>query len=139
MIRKPSHSGLVAIAVAAALSGVAHAADKPARAPATIGDLKPRAVEIRKEQKVEGSAARAIDNYRRYLEQKDADPELRAEALRRLGDLNLEVGEGERIEKEVSAIDRSGAEAIELYTSLLKAYPDYPRNDQVLYQLARAY
>ena len=32
-----------------------------------------------------------------------------------------------------------GAEAIKLYTSLLKAYPDYPRNDQVLYQLARAY
>ncbi|HEY8507512.1 MAG TPA: tetratricopeptide repeat protein, partial [Steroidobacteraceae bacterium] len=26
-----------------------------------------------------------------------------------------------------------------LYTALLKAYPDYPRNDQVLYQLARAY
>ena len=32
-----------------------------------------------------------------------------------------------------------GAEAIKLYTTLLKAYPDYPRNDQVLYQLARAY
>jgi len=32
-----------------------------------------------------------------------------------------------------------GAEAIKLYTSLLKSYPDYPRNDQVLYQLARAY
>ncbi len=31
------------------------------------------------------------------------------------------------------------AEAIRLYTALLKAYPDYPRNDQVLYQLARAY
>ena len=37
------------------------------------------------------------------------------------------------------AIDLQGAEAIKLYTTLLKAYPDYPRNDQVLYQLARAY
>jgi tetratricopeptide (TPR) repeat protein len=36
-------------------------------------------------------------------------------------------------------IDAQGAEAIKLYTSLLKSYPDYPRNDQVLYQLARAY
>jgi tetratricopeptide (TPR) repeat protein len=137
--RAPTRSivaSVVATAVAAALS--LPAAGKPAR-PATIGDLKPRSVEIRPEQKVDASAARAIDNYRRYLEQKDADPELRAEALRRLGDLNLEVGEGERIDKEASAVDVAGAEAIELYTSLLKAYPDYPRNDQVLYQLARAY
>jgi tetratricopeptide (TPR) repeat protein len=134
----PAARVLVAVAVAAALSSAASAADQPSR-PATIGDLKPRAVEIRPQQRVDSSAARAIENYRRYLEQDDADPELRAEALRRLGDLNLEVGEVERIEKEASAIDRSGAEAIELYTSLLKAYPDHPRNDQVLYQLARAY
>ena len=40
---------------------------------------------------------------------------------------------------EASLIDAQGAEAIQLYTSLLKSYPDYPRNDQVLYQLARAY
>ena len=40
---------------------------------------------------------------------------------------------------EASTIDAQGAEAIKLYTSLLKSYPDYPRNDQVLYQLARAY
>ena len=39
----------------------------------------------------------------------------------------------------MSTVDLAGAEAIELYSSLLKAYPDYPRNDQVLYQLARAY
>ena len=36
-------------------------------------------------------------------------------------------------------MDLQGAEAIQLYTTLLKAYPDYARNDQVLYQLARAY
>ena len=40
---------------------------------------------------------------------------------------------------EVTRVDLGGAEAIRLYTMLLKAYPDYPRNDQVLYQLARAY
>jgi len=130
---------LFACVFAAALPLSAVAAGKPAKPPATIGDLKPRDVDIRPDQKVDASAARAIDNYRRYLEQKDADPELRAEALRRLGDLNLEIGEGDRIETEVNAIDVAGVEAIELYTSLLKTYPDYPRNDQVLYQLARAY
>ena len=39
----------------------------------------------------------------------------------------------------MTAVDLQGAEAIRLYTTLLKAYPDYARNDQVLYQLARAY
>ena len=80
-----------------------------------------------------------MDNYRRFLELQKTDPQLRAEALRRLGDLNMEAGEGERMAGEASTIDLQGAEAIKLYTSLLKSYPDYPRNDQVLYQLARAY
>ena len=94
---------------------------------------------VQPDQKVEASAARAMDNYRRFLELQKTDPQLRAEALRRLGDLNMEAGEGERMAGEASTIDLQGAEAIKLYTSLLKSYPDYPRNDQVLYQLARAY
>ncbi len=59
--------------------------------------------------------------------------------MRRLGDLNLESGELERMANEVTQLDMQGAEAIRLYSTLLKAYPDYARNDQVLYQLARAY
>src|SRR5262245_6885857 len=43
------------------------------------------------------------------------------------------------METEVTAVDLQGGEAIKLYSTLLKAYPNYPRNDQVLYQLARAY
>ena len=39
-----------------------------------------------------GSAGKAMDNYRRFLELQNADPALRAEALRRLGDLSLEAG-----------------------------------------------
>ena len=119
-------------------SGTATSADK-ARKPQTIGDLDARKIEIRPEAKVPGSAVRAMDNYKRYLELQNADPATRAEALRRLGDLNLEAGELERMESEVTAIDLAGGEAIKLYSMLLKAYPDYPRNDQVLYQLARAY
>ena len=105
----------------------------------TIGELTSRPVVVQPDQKVEASAARAMDNYRRFLELQKTDPQLRAEALRRLGDLNMEAGEGERMAGEASTIDLQGAEAIKLYTSLLKSYPDYPRNDQVLYQLARAY
>ena len=62
-----------------------------------------------------------MDNYRRFLELQKTDPQLRAEALRRLGDLNMEAGEGERMAGEAAAIDVQGAEAIKLYTSLLKS------------------
>jgi len=105
----------------------------------TIGDLTAKPVVIQTDQKVEASSDRAMENYRRFLELQKTDPQLRAEALRRLADLNMEAGENARMATEASSIDAQGAEAINLYTNLLKSYPDYPRNDQVLYQLARAY
>jgi TolA-binding protein len=105
----------------------------------TISDLNARPVDVQTGSQPQGGAAKAMDNYRRFLEMQATDPKLRAEALRRLGDLNLEAGEFERMEKEVTQIDLQGAEAIKLYSTLLKAYPNYPRNDEVLYQLARAY
>lgn len=118
----------------------ATAADKPKKGAApTIKDLRSRPIDVQKSAAVPASAPRAMENYRRFLELQNTDPALRAEALRRLGDLNLEAGELERMQNEVTAIDLAGAEAITLYTTLLKAYPNYPRNDQVLYQLARAY
>lgn len=40
----------------------------------------------------------------------------------------------------IDDLDRAGArDAIELYQKLLAEYPAYPRNDQVLYQMSRAY
>ncbi|MFT3907664.1 MAG: tetratricopeptide repeat protein [Steroidobacteraceae bacterium] len=105
----------------------------------TVGDLATRQVEIRKDGPGGGTAGKAMESYQRFLELSNTDPKLRAEALRRLGDLNLEAGELDRMASEVTQIDQQGAEAIKLYSTLLKAYPDYPRNDQVLYQLARAY
>jgi cellulose synthase operon protein C len=105
----------------------------------TIGDLNAASVQVHKDTPASASGSRAMENYRRFLELQNTDPKLRAEAMRRLGDLNLDAGEMERLEQEVTTVDLQGAEAIRLYTTLLKAYPDYARNDQVLYQLARAY
>jgi tetratricopeptide (TPR) repeat protein len=116
-----------------------HAASAAKKKEKTIAELNARPVVIQPDRKVEASSQRAMENYRRFLELQKTDPQLRAEALRRLGDLNIESGETERMEGEASLIDAQGAEAIRLYTSLLESYPDYPRNDQVLYQLARAY
>jgi cellulose synthase operon protein C len=126
------------VLIACVLAATAGWAAERKRAP-TIKDLEQRAVEVRKERAVDASASRAMENYRRFLEMQKTDPALRAEALRRLADLNLEAGELERMEKEVTAVDMSGGEAIQLYSTLLQAYPRYARNDQVLYQLARAY
>ena len=64
-----------------------------------------------------GGAAKAMENYRQFLELQNADPKLRAEAMRRLGDLNLESGELERMANEVTQLDMQGAEAIQLYTA----------------------
>ena len=81
-----------------------------------------------------------MDSYRRFLDLNAGDAALRAEALRRLGDLNLESSESERIERELATNEGLRAtEAIHLYSALLKTYPKYERNDSVLYQLARAY
>jgi tetratricopeptide (TPR) repeat protein len=132
-----------AAALAGALAAALACAGGPAFAqsppPRTIGDLSAKKVEVHKDTAAAASATRAMENYRRFLELQNTDPKLRAEAMRRLGDLNLDAGEMERLEKEVTMVDLQGGEAIKLYTTLLKAYPDYARNDQVLYQLARAY
>ncbi|HXS27964.1 MAG TPA: tetratricopeptide repeat protein [Steroidobacteraceae bacterium] len=105
----------------------------------TIGDLIAHPTEVQPDEPTGATDAKAMENYRSFLELQNTDPRLRAEAMRRLGDLSLESGQLERMEKELGTVDPLGAEAIQLYTVLLKAYPNYPRNDEVLYQLARAY
>ncbi|MBS0364303.1 MAG: tetratricopeptide repeat protein [Proteobacteria bacterium] len=126
---------LVSVLCLGAAAG-ANAQDKTAP---TVGDISTRQVEVHRDTPAAASTQRAMENYRRFLELQKTDPKLRAEAMRRLGDLNLDAGELQRLEQEVSVEDLQAAEAIRLYTTLLKVYPDYRRNDQVLYQLARAY
>ncbi len=128
---------VVTLVTALIACGQLAAADK--KDDRTIKDLESHPVAVNKNAKLDAGASKAMENYRHFLELQKTDPQLRAEAMRRLGDLNLDAGELERMEKEVTAVDLQGAEAIRLYSTLLKAYPDYARNDQVLYQLARAY
>jgi cellulose synthase operon protein C len=128
----------IAAALVLALSACASSRSKP-HAPTTINDLVSRPIDVRPDTPSDASAAKAMENYRAFLELENTDPKLRAEAMRRLGDLNLESGQLERMESELAQIDLQSAAAIKLYTQLLKAYPQYPRNDEVLYQLARAY
>jgi TolA-binding protein len=127
---------------AAALAGMllaqpSHAANKN---PPTIKDLDAQQVDVNTDPPKNVDANKTMDSYRRFLDLNAGDAALRAEALRRLGDLNLESSESERIERELVTNEGLRAtEAIHLYSALLKTYPKYERNDSVLYQLARAY
>jgi len=108
--------------------------------PATIKDLDNQQVDVSPDPPQDVDAAKTMASYKRFLDLNAGDAALRAEALRRLGDLNLESSESERIERELATNEGLRAtEAIHLYTALLKTYPKYERNDSVLYQLARAY
>jgi len=128
----------VAIALLAPFAGSpGQAADKN---PPTIKDLDAQQIEVNTDPPKNVDANKTMDSYRRFLDLNAGDAALRAEALRRLGDLNLESSESERIERELITNEGLRAtEAIHLYSALLKTYPKYERNDSVLYQLARAY
>lgn len=106
----------------------------------TIASLEDKDVEIRTGKVIVGSTDLARDNYRAFLDLVSEDPELRSEAMRRLGDLELDATEAEQLTANIDTLNHASFNnAIQLYQQLLESYPDYRRNDTVLYQLARAY
>ena len=106
----------------------------------TIKSLEDQDFQVRPGKVIVQSSDLARDNYRAFLDLVSDDPDLRAEAMRRLGDLELEATEAEQLAANIDALNHEGYNsAVSLYQQLLEAYPDYRRNDTVLYQLARAY
>ena len=158
----------------------------------TIAQLRSMKVEI-KEERIEGGLDKAMESYRRFLEE-TPESALTPEAIRRLADLKVEKEYGymtaaaalprtaatalsapessvttsqlgamqpsaapsqptpapraDSSEPQLTAarsegtedLEKAGArEAIALYDKLLKDYPLYAGNDQVLYQMSRAY
>lgn len=106
----------------------------------SIGDLQRQrgdeaeALVIDRTPPVAASPELALENYRRLLELAP-DAETRAEALRRMADLQLTLDDHDPGAQSLQRIDT----AIELYRRLLRERPDDPGNDRVLYQLARAH
>ncbi|MCC5793167.1 MAG: tetratricopeptide repeat protein [Chromatiales bacterium] len=103
----------------------------------TIGRMAERTLSV-DEEPVEGSAALAMQHYREFLALTEGRPELRAEALRRLADLNLEAGIDAQLAGSGDEAARF-AEAVTLYRELLDNYAGQSDTDRVLYQLARAH
>jgi outer membrane protein assembly factor BamD (BamD/ComL family) len=84
------------------------------------------------------SEAQTIAAYRKFLDVAPQAPQ-RPEALRRLGDLEMDSADRRAAEATSAAAEVPDYRAaIARYQDYLKAYPQDPRNDRVLYQLARA-
>lgn len=106
----------------------------------TIGELEGRQLEMPAAAPVHADTRDALEQYRRFLELPEADPELQREALRRLGDLSLSIGELESLENPDYAKSMAfHRDAIRVYEHWLASNLNDTRADRVLYQLARAY
>ncbi|HEX4873002.1 MAG TPA: tetratricopeptide repeat protein [Nevskiaceae bacterium] len=103
-----------------------------------VGKQEQPAVEelpIIRSEPIAPDASKALENYRKLLELAP-DEETRAEARRRMADLQVQVddfkGGDENSETTVGS-------SIQIYRELLAERPQDPNNDRVLYQLARAH
>ena len=106
----------------------------------TIESLEDKTVEIRPGKAIIHSTELARDNYKAFLELSTEDPDQRAEAMRRLGDLELDATEEAQLLENIETINNESYNgAVEMYEQLLREYPNYRRNDTVMYQLGRAY
>jgi TolA-binding protein len=124
-----------ALSLAAAL--LAGCASKPpAPEPPTLKTLAKREVRVEPDRGVQRSEEAAALAYKDFLKAAPRDPH-RQEALRRLGDLEMD-----RIDNRIAGGSADAADyraAIVRYQDYLKTYPNDPGNDRVIYQLARAY
>lgn len=130
---------VITLAALGLLSSVGANADKHEEEP-TIGSLQERPFAVPVEDTNTTDRQNALQQYREYLALPDVDPEMKLEALRRLGDLSLEEGESQTLENSEYAEEMAyHQDAIRLYEHLLERYDSYQKADKVLYQLARAY
>jgi TolA-binding protein len=103
----------------------------------TLRTLSKRSVTVESDRGIAADETVAIDAYKKFLEISPKAPQ-RAEAMRRIGDLEMDRADT----RSANGDTPNGPEykaAVKQYLDYLKAYPDDPGNDRVLYQLARAY
>jgi len=127
---------LLALAATLTLAGCAGRKPLPGDDQPTLASLGTRSIKVVPDEVAGVAEEQTIAAYRQFLQAAPKAPQ-RPEALRRLGD--LEMDRADRIAAEATA----GAEpdykaAIARYQEFLAAYPQDTRNDRVLYQLARA-
>lgn len=102
----------------------------------TLKTLAGRSVTVEKDAGVSTNPAQAIAAYRGFLAVAPKAAQ-REEAMRRIGDLEMDSADL-RGEDAQAASGPDYKAAVARYQEVLKAYPNSPGNDRVLYQLARA-
>jgi len=131
---------LTALIALTLLSGQEALAKKKApQGTQTLKDLSNKTEDVTPRPANTATQEQAAEAYRHFLELQNPNPKLRVEAMRRLGDLNVEVNEGAQAADPEKMDAKTLKESIALYEELLKSYPNYPNADAVLYQLSRAY
>jgi len=108
----------------------------------TIASIKSRDIDLTEPKgALPINEDKAREYYREFLSI-TTDYSMYSQALRRLADLQLKVGENQLTgdtQKSVEQGQRETQASIRLYTAYLETHPNYPNNDQILYQLAKAY
>ena len=129
--RRPGAALLLACLLSACASGKRGTPDNEP----TLRTLAGRQVTVEKDGAVVATEAQAIEAYNKFLAIAPNAPQ-RAEAMRRIGDLEMDVADNATDQPATGPDYRA---AIKRYQDFLKTYPADPSNDRVLYQLARAY
>jgi tetratricopeptide (TPR) repeat protein len=114
-------------------------AGRKTRAAPTLGSLAQRTAPVDRSVPLQADAADAARGYEAFLQIESADPALKAQALRRLGDLRLEQAVAlAAVDETASGAEAVARQAIAAYRELLATYTSHPARDAALYQLARA-
>jgi len=137
MLPRPSHSlSLLAASLLCACS-LWRGGGTPDNEP-TLKTLANRQVNVDKDTPLAAAnETKAIDAYRKFLDIAPQAPQ-RSEAMRRIGDLEMDSADTQSADSKAAAAPDYKA-AIARYQDYLKTYPADPNNDRVLYQMARAY
>ena len=132
-----SSSSLVLLALGALVGCASKPAPPP---PPTLKSLESRSYVLPEDKGIATSDEATMQAYRDYLKAAPRDAQ-RPEAMRRLGDLEMDSADSRSASGTGPAV--TGApdyrRAVSQYRDFLKAYPQDPNNDRVLYQLARAH
>lgn len=127
----------VAVALACLLAGCAGKRTSKEPEPPTLKSLAGRQIDVQADPVASVPEEKAIAAYRKFLEVAPNAPQ-RNEAMRRLGDLEMDTADNKLASGDGTANPDYKA-AIARYQEYLKAFPNDPANDRVYYQIARAY
>ena len=136
--RCPHPALLPLVAALLALGACTSTGERASDSAPTLASLSKREVQIPPDRGIKGSQQQAIAAYRQFLETSPRAAQ-RPEALRRLGDLEMDNAD-QRVANGQSKGDLADYQAaIKRYQDYLKNHPNDPGNGRVLYQLARAH